>query len=78
MRKCYDQKLGYVQNKGNFMRKLKNCYSSMTDSEVFNFIRIYLMSSIDENNFEARKLFMITDHGFQEFVLWVLKTRRRL
>ena len=36
----------------------------MTDSEVFNFIRIYLMPSIDENNFEARKLFMITDHGF--------------
>ena len=48
----------------------------MTDSEVFKFIRIYLMSSIDENNFEARKLFMITDHGFQEFVLWVLKTSR--
>ena len=53
LNKCYHQIWAYVQNRDEFIRNLRNCYPSMTDSEVFNFNRIYLKSSIDENNCDA-------------------------
>ena len=38
---------------GEFIRKFKTRYSLASESEIFNFIRLYLTASINENNEEA-------------------------
>ena len=47
------QKWLYVQNRDEFLIKLQIRYPFMTGPEISSFIRIYLASSVNENNTEA-------------------------
>ena len=39
----------YVKNRDKFKRKFKLCYPTATDSEIKNFIQIYLQPVLDDN-----------------------------
>lgn len=53
--RIYFCKWSYLQNRDEFIRKLKICFLDITDAEITNFIRIYLKALIDYNDNEASK-----------------------
>ena len=62
--------MGLCSEQGRFVRKFRLRYHSITDEEIANFIRIYLMYEPVENNCEQSDLV--------EFVFWAQIWKRKV